>query len=414
MSHPDRSKIPCTSLAVLSHFQRDAVQVDIGALPTPAQWTAENELQFEEKVLSAMSKASAPLLERHQAPTARLAILLRAMGRLDARTLRQRSVALDSEMGRWIAKLINEVAQTQPELLTRRGTWLLGEQSPEPTLAALLHCHLYADVHALSQESCSLLATCLTDDLIREQCYFLTQDGQVTHLLWAASVAGKAGRPVVLDSMHAPGRLERLYELAAQDGLQGAHSRALLSRLAKRSAEAGAPGWTRWDSLTPASANELRSHPFKVLANAMVGRTVRGKPVTLNGIDDTLSTLSAMVRVSSEDGALRFGRAFNAALEQSALETTLWRNATQQLVGRAAGGMGRLDLVQEVFDVMRRAGQLTPEFVSDFRQAFWARRPYDFVAAAVNARVVEVEMNHRIGAQTQAAPSARPRSRASV
>jgi hypothetical protein len=51
---------------VLSHFQRDAVQIDIGALPTPDQWTEEDALRFEEKVLSAMSAASAPMLERHQ------------------------------------------------------------------------------------------------------------------------------------------------------------------------------------------------------------------------------------------------------------------------------------------------------------------------------------------------------------
>jgi hypothetical protein len=414
MNHSERPKIACTSLAVLSHFQRDAIRVDVGAPPTPDQWTAEDELRFEEKVLCAMSAASAPPLERHQAPTARLALLLRSMGQLGPRALQQRAIPFDSTMGGWVAKLINEVAQTQPELLTRRGTWLLGDESPAPALAALLHCQLYADVNALSQESCRLLATGLTDDFIREQCYGLTMDGQVSHLLWAASVAGKAGLPVVLDSMHKPGRLERLYELAAQDGTQGAHSRALLSRLAVRSQEAGAPGWPQWDSLTPPSANELRSHPFTVFASSLVGLTVRGKPVTLSGVDVTLATLSKMVQVTAEAGVMRFGRAFNAALEESARESSLWTTATQRLVGRASGGLGRFDLVQEVFGVMRRAEQLTPSFVSDFRQTFWSRPPDCFVATAVNAQLAEVEMSLHIGDQATTAPATRPRRRASV
>lgn len=414
MNHPERPRIARTSLAVLSHFQRDAIRVDVGAPPTPDQWTAEDELRFEEKMLCALSAASAPLLERHQAPTARLALLLRSMGQLGPRALQQRAIPFDSAMGGWVAKLINEVAQTQPELLTRRGAWLLGDESLAPALAALLHCHLYADVRALSHESCRLLAAGLTDDIIREQCYDLTQDGYVSHLLWAASVAGKAGLQVVLDSVHKPGRLERLYELAAQVGMQGAHSRALLSRLARRSEEAGTSGWTRWDSLTPPSANELRSHPFKVFARALVGLTVRGKPVTLSGIDVTLATLSKMVKVTAEAGVMRFGRAFNEAVAESALESSLWSTATQRLVGSASGGLGRVDLVQEVFGVMRRAGQLTPGFVSDFRQAFWSRPPYDFVATAVNAQLVEVEMNHRIGIQARATTPARQRRRASV
>lgn len=407
MRNPDQPKVPCTSLAVLSHFQRDAVQIDVGTPPTPDQWTDEDALRFDEKVLSAMSAASAPLLERHQAPTARLALLLRSMGRLGDRALQQRAVPLESKMGRWVAKLINEVGQTQPELLTRRGTWLLDNETPVPTLAALLHCRLYADVPGLSQESCSLLATGLTDDFIREQCYRLTMDGQATHLLWLTAVEAMLGASTVLDAMCKPDRLERLYELAAQDGVQGTHSRALLGRLARR-----APAWR--DTLTSDATSELRSRPFKVFARALVSHAVCGKDVTLNGIDDTLATLSTMVNVTPEDGVTRFGRAFNAALEQAALETAMWSTSSRRLVGRASGGLGAVDLVQGVFDILSRAGQLTPEFAVDFRRAYWAKLPNDFVASTVNARLIEVEMAHHIGSQPPAAHKTGRRRRASV
>lgn len=403
------TQVTCAAHAVLHPFQRQAMEMASPSLPDQHDWQETSALKFEEALLSRMTDSGAPLLEAHQAPTARLQLFMRAIS--DKNGSRRLHVSDGSEMSRWTAGLINDVERTQPQLLGRLGSWLLRGGNTVNILRFCCDFGVHPDLATLSLPARQLLLSCLDADQLRDLTFPLVQDASARPLFWADSLAESADSDAVKRHLFKADSVESLCRVAVKPDAEGAAARGLLGRLAEAMGEGRRAGF--WGADVSAS----RTDPFSTLATALVGRICKGETFDIGTLPPAVGHLARLAEVEEREAVRLFAKSFCHAVYRWAVQPGAlnWTNASNYFSTQSQGGRGRVDVLGQLFGYLDSHGQLTPAFVADFRSSYWAQPPYDFAAASVNARLVELEMRHRIEAMpTPAAATSPARRRAAL
>lgn len=303
----------------------------------------------------------------------------------------------------WVAGLVNDVYATQPALVGSGVYWSYPTRLTGSMLSTLLSMRIYADPTTISATACKALLTSLRQDHLTDVHADLRQDGRPGGLMWlddlcrrADTAPGSKKRAAsVLDTAWSHNMtLDRVMEHLGEASVRGEGMRALVSRLAVRAAEDGAPSYMSAKPGNKLSDESWRLRPFKLLAQSIVKSANDSNGAYVVDLEPMLRNLAAISGVEATMGATSFHHDFCHAVSDAARSTS-WGSHSRRLLGPAVQA-GRTNVIMAVIDCLRSMDRLEYGFLRALRNSYFERRPDDQAGAVVESYLTECAMQQVI------------------
>jgi hypothetical protein len=373
--------------------------------PAPAgEWSATDASAFEADLQKVLGEAGVTV-PAEALPATRYARLVASLANLP-RFGRHALAA-------WVAGLVNDIHATQPALVGSGTYWSYPTRLTGSMLCTLLAMRIHAEPTALSPKACKALLTSLRQDQLNNVHADLRQDGRPGGLLWLDDLCRKAdtapgtkkrGASVLDTAWSHNMTLDRVMEHLGEASVRGEGMRELVSRLAVRAAEDGAPSYMSAKPGNKISDESWRLRPFKLLAQSIVKSANDSNGAYVADLEPMLRNLASISGVEPTMGATSFHHDFCYAVSDAARSTS-WGSHSRRLLGPAVQA-GRTNVIMAVIECLRSMDRLEYGFLRALRNSYFERRPDDQAGAVVESYLTECAMQQVIKSRDVAPPAA--------
>jgi hypothetical protein len=398
------------SMALFSPAQVQAIRRGTVRFPSPYESTDNSKAMVLETLTSSLNAYQAEPLNSDVLPVAKLQTVIRS-----ASHYRQHGGPCGSHLARYVAELLNEVAEHHPELLTAKAAWEMEDGLRVGLMNFLVDKKVTPDVDLLSPAAAGLLASGLQEETRRWVASRVEMDGDTPLGAWACRLPA-SGFDMV-DSLlnhRAYGRLlEEASKMMDPKRPTAPCAQELLGRLVERvgqvRSDLAAGTSTARDDIKGKRLAELLGYidngwSLSAFARHLVSHLERSR--WSGQFAEAIPILGRTVGLDAKQSARRFGAELVAALNkhlaadplhQHSLTTKLTRAAkfTKPPLPNAPVSVESIDFMTSVTDFMRSHDELSADFVVHLRGALLqnhSRLPAELEARFVH-EILQAQIN---------------------